>query len=468
MSTTTLSSIIQPSDTATLSPITPRGDTFAAPIRNSHVSSDDDDEIVWPMSSQSSPSSTSPAAEGRHDRIPDPSMTPPAVSFRNDINEKLNDNSINKHDTRDVVGQRLGDHFLDDFVLERGDCGSKVWTPPPSTQRSRKRGHRSTRSESAIPAPQLVEPNTAQQRVEGSWADDVDDLEKQLKRTVLTEPPVRPRSTPSSAQPPQKQSLTPRKQRSPRKQKDLPRQANKSASATTPKPLDTITAAHSYPSPAASPTSNKISPTEISTPSKTRSPGRKKSKQGKGRNYTKKDAPAHYTLPTAPSTAPSTPRGLGTRSIVDDVSEYGDAFLPPLTVSVRQSETGHLLDVAYDEAVKFMNAFIENPDYYTSRASRLTFLQALIVELGLVSATGPERTLPGSLTAAKALLKSHAFLNVKDYLSLREQGLDALRNAMRPSRGALVRDLRGRSGRRAKLGWIKETGLSVLLVSCQH
>lgn len=118
--------------------------------------------------------------------------------------------------------------------------------------------------------------------------------------------------------------------------------------------------------------------------------------------------------------------------------------------------------------------FILNPSYYTSQASRLTFLQALILELGLCH----EFSLPNSLTAARTLLRSHAFLNVRDYLAVRAQGVEALRQAMYPSRSALARDLRGTKqsvkgiegerGVRAELGWVKETGLTVFLVSCYH
>ena len=116
--------------------------------------------------------------------------------------------------------------------------------------------------------------------------------------------------------------------------------------------------------------------------------------------------------------------------------------------------------------------FIRNPGYYTSRASQLTFLQALILELGLCETL----TLPNSLTGARALLRSHAFLNVRDYLAVRSGGVEALRQAMYPSRRALVRDLRatrksmkgmdGEMGVRAELGWVKETWLTVFLVSC--
>ena len=62
------------------------------------------------------------------------------------------------------------------------------------------------------------------------------------------------------------------------------------------------------------------------------------------------------------------------------------------------------------------------------------------------------------------MLRSHAFLNVRDYLAVRSQGLDALRDAMYPSRNALMKDLRaskksvkgpeGSRGVRAELGWV--------------
>lgn len=56
----------------------------------------------------------------------------------------------------------------------------------------------------------------------------------------------------------------------------------------------------------------------------------------------------------APSPAPSTPRGLGQRSVVDDVSENGD--FPSL--EVMRLEKDRLLITAYDEAVKFMNSCV--------------------------------------------------------------------------------------------------------------
>ena len=117
-----------------------------------------------------------------------------------------------------------------------------------------------------------------------------------------------------------------------------------------------------------------------------------------------------------------------------------------------------------------LNRFIQHPYYYTSKASRLTFLQALIVELGLVSVHDPKLALPSTLSSARAMIKSHAFLNVRDYLAVRANGLEALQHAMHPNRKALVRDLRRGSKkekRRAPIQWVKETGLTVLLVSCR-
>jgi len=88
----------------------------------------------------------------------------------------------------------------------------------------------------------------------------------------------------------------------------------------------------------------------------------------------------------------------------------------------------------------------------------LAFLQALIVELGITFTSLPE-----SLNQARAVLKAKAFINVRDYLTLRSQGLEALRSCMFPSKSALVRDVRRR---RVKKTAIKNHGLQVLLVSC--
>ena len=107
---------------------------------------------------------------------------------------------------------------------------------------------------------------------------------------------------------------------------------------------------------------------------------------------------------------------------------------------------------------------MKDPAHYTSKASKLTFMQALILEMGICH---ENVALPSTLTAAKALLKSRAFVNVLDYLRVRSQGREAIREVMYPSRSSLVRDLRGK--KKPRIGWVKDTGLGVLLVSCyQH
>lgn len=100
-------------------------------------------------------------------------------------------------------------------------------------------------------------------------------------------------------------------------------------------------------------------------------------------------------------------------------------------------------------------------DVTTDMPSKLAFLQALIIELGLYTSMP---SLPNSLRAAKALLKSQVFLNVRDYLAVRQQGVEALRGVMHPSRSALLREIRG--GKKAPVKAVKDSGLGVLLVTC--
>lgn len=119
--------------------------------------------------------------------------------------------------------------------------------------------------------------------------------------------------------------------------------------------------------------------------------------------------------------------------------------------------------------------FLSSSSDETAKKSNLTLLQALIVELGICAASpsGSEQSfyhlpsLPRTIRAAKALLKSNVFLNVRDYLEQRNNGLDALRKVMHPSRKALVKDLsRGKGQRRVPRDFVKNTGLGVLLVTC--
>ena len=64
---------------------------------------------------------------------------------------------------------------------------------------------------------------------------------------------------------------------------------------------------------------------------------------------------------------------------------------------------------------------------------------------------------------AKLLLKSHAFINVCDYLAVREQGQAALRGVMHPSKQSLVREVR--KGKRVPVREVKNAGLKILLVN---
>jgi hypothetical protein len=95
-------------------------------------------------------------------------------------------------------------------------------------------------------------------------------------------------------------------------------------------------------------------------------------------------------------------------------------------------------------------------------------LQALILELGcLPSAAAAGKfsipKLPDTMRQAKLLLKSHAFINVRDYLAVREQGQAALQRVMHPSRHSLVREVR--KGKRVPVQEVKRAGLNVLLVN---
>jgi len=145
----------------------------------------------------------------------------------------------------------------------------------------------------------------------------------------------------------------------------------------------------------------------------------------------------------------SSPVGLGERPIVNDISEAS---------SVIDDGGGPCM---YEDAVTFITTFLTNPSAHDS-ASHLTFLQSLIIELGLATSS-----LPASLKSAKAELKSKAFINIREYLAVRSQGLQAIQGIMYPSRSALIKDIR-RKKNSASLHWVKQNGLQVLLVSCYH
>lgn len=105
-------------------------------------------------------------------------------------------------------------------------------------------------------------------------------------------------------------------------------------------------------------------------------------------------------------------------------------------------------------------------DPNTDKKPNLTLLHALIVELGFSSTSFPS-PLPASMKAAKTFLKTHAFVNIGQYLSVRTQGQKALQSIIHPTRSSLMKDI-GKKRNRVPLGAVKAMGLNVLLVSCYH
>ncbi|KAF7363286.1 hypothetical protein MSAN_00983800 [Mycena sanguinolenta] len=175
-----------------------------------------------------------------------------------------------------------------------------------------------------------------------------------------------------------------------------------------------------------------------------------------GSNASTSSSPNPMALPASSSPAlpsskpPISPQsndvvGFGARSIVDDVSE-------------RASECGNEdepVSSAYDTAASYITSCLSNP----SAVCRLTLLQSLIVEFGVVSSS-----MPVSLSKARSILKSRVFVNIGEYLVARERGPQAVQEIIHPSRRALIRDLRQKRNRVPR-HLVKEAGLSVLLVS---
>jgi hypothetical protein len=141
-------------------------------------------------------------------------------------------------------------------------------------------------------------------------------------------------------------------------------------------------------------------------------------------------------------------------------------------------------------ADKNTRSFLANPKQANNdKPSQLSLLHAFLIELGLYTPTSlptppsspangtkadgsaataaagkhsPLTQLPVSLTKARAALKERAFVNVKEYLAVRQQGLDALRAVILPSRSALRRSIKKQGCMSAKK--VKEAGLNVFLV----
>jgi len=172
---------------------------------------------------------------------------------------------------------------------------------------------------------------------------------------------------------------------------------------------------------------------------------------------------------TAAATGPSTSTGLGSRKVVDDISDRpslsmeGDSVTEP---SIEWQEAATFISsyvsvpfIPPKELTRCANSFLSNPAAQANTVCRLTLLQSIIIELGL----GTSSSLPVSLTAAKAFLKSRAFLNIREYLAVRGQGPKAVQSLLFPSRSALIKDIRKKRNP-ASLKWVKKHGLQVLLV----
>jgi hypothetical protein len=107
--------------------------------------------------------------------------------------------------------------------------------------------------------------------------------------------------------------------------------------------------------------------------------------------------------------------------------------------------------------------FLSDPDARTDHICRLTLLQSLIIELGLATTSA----LPSTLSAARAFLKAHAFLNIREYMAVRGQGPEAVQSVLYPSKSALIKSIkRKKNGTSIKM--VKELGLQVLLVGYLH
>jgi len=213
-------------------------------------------------------------------------------------------------------------------------------------------------------------------------------------------------------------------------------------------------------------------PSDGKAPASPQSPKRRRKRSDKYNDPSTPRAKCQSLIAAPP--VPSFPaKGLGARSVVDDVSERGDD-----SDSVCGDRRSELSSAVYDKAVHYINCFLSSP--LDHKAANLALLQALIIELGFFNpSNGTDcesdsgrstpsfdiSDIPQSMRAAKSFIKSHVFLNVRDYLALRAQGQEALQNVLHPSRKSLVTELRKKDARVPR-DWVKQRGLNVLLVTC--
>jgi hypothetical protein len=152
---------------------------------------------------------------------------------------------------------------------------------------------------------------------------------------------------------------------------------------------------------------------------------------------------------------------LGSRPIVDDTCEEASKVTLYTEAVTNISTYGGFSNLHEPRDDLRLHSFLSNP--IEGSICRLTLLQSLLVELGLCSIT----LLPATVTAAKVFLRTHAFINIRDYLAVRDKGQAALQSVMHPSRNALIKDIK-RKKNAASLKWVKEHGLQVLLVTCHY
>ena len=143
--------------------------------------------------------------------------------------------------------------------------------------------------------------------------------------------------------------------------------------------------------------------------------------------------------------------------IIDDTSSIAD---DASSVASEGSTTSTATVTGYEDASSFITGYLSSPDDKDT-VCKLTLLQSLIVELGVADAS----SLPSTVTQAKKLLKAEAHINIREYMSEREKGQDALKRIMHASRGSLVKSIRQKKNP-ASLTWVKQQGLNVLLVQC--
>jgi hypothetical protein len=163
------------------------------------------------------------------------------------------------------------------------------------------------------------------------------------------------------------------------------------------------------------------------------------------------------------------PSTFGLRKVVDGTSDRQSLSVESDSVtepSIEWQEAATFISsyvsvpfIPSMELIRCANSFLSNPAAQANTVCRLTLLQSIIIELGL----GASSSLPPSLTAAKAFLKSRAFLNIREYVAIRGQGPKAVQSLLFPSRSALVKDIRKKRNP-ASLKWVKKHGLQVLLV----